>query len=72
MSNNLPGDPVKCAEIIVDVVKGEGTALGKQFPLVLPLGSDAHGGIKEVCEKTIGQLGEWEDVICSTDFPRVA
>ena len=39
---NQPGDPRKGAERMVDVVRGEGMAEGKtDFPLRLPLGSDA-------------------------------
>ncbi|PSR70643.1 hypothetical protein PHLCEN_2v13475 [Hermanssonia centrifuga] len=70
MNHRQPGDPEKCAEVIVDVVRGEGSASGKPFPLSLPLGSDAYGTIKEVCENMTEQLGQWKDVICSTDLPK--
>ncbi|THH02229.1 hypothetical protein EW026_g613 [Hermanssonia centrifuga] len=70
MNHRQPGDPEKFAGVIVDVVRGEGSAFGKPFPLSLPLGSDAYGTIKEVCENMTEQLGEWKDVICSTDFPK--
>ncbi|PSR88461.1 hypothetical protein PHLCEN_2v5141 [Hermanssonia centrifuga] len=62
------GDPEKYAEVIVDVVRGEGCALGKPFPSSLPLGSDAHGVIEGVCKNMIEQLGKWKDVSYSTDF----
>jgi hypothetical protein len=58
---NEPGNPKKCADRIVDVMKGEGMASGKPMPSQIPLGSDALVAIKETCEG-------WKDPIDSTDF----
>ncbi|PSR83148.1 hypothetical protein PHLCEN_2v5797 [Hermanssonia centrifuga] len=69
LNHNQAGDTNKGVEIIIDVVKGEGCAAGKPFPLILPLGSDVHGVIKEVCENTTEHIETWKDVICSTDVP---
>jgi len=65
-----PGDPRKLAEIIVDLVRGEGVVAGKEgkVPVVLPLGSDVEPVIRGTCEKVIGVLDEWKDIIVSTDF----
>ena len=68
MAGNQPGDPQKAAERIVDVVKGEGMAVGRKFPPRLPLGKDSLVGIRGKCEATLKLLDEWEEVITSTDF----
>ncbi|KAE8444949.1 hypothetical protein EG329_014076 [Mollisiaceae sp. DMI_Dod_QoI] len=62
-----PGDPVKLVEIILDVVRQEGIAEGKQIPFRLPLGSDCYDDIKIKCEETLKLLKEWESVVRSTD-----
>jgi hypothetical protein len=63
-----PGDPAKLGEIIVDLVRGEGCATGKEVPLRLPLGPDALETLKHKAEKTLELVGEWEDVIKSTNL----
>jgi hypothetical protein len=65
---NEPGNPKKCAERIVDVMKGEGMASGKPMPSQIPLGSDALVSIKETCESMLKTCEEWKDLIESTDF----
>ena len=66
---NQPGDPVKLVEIIIDLVRQEGIAEGKEVPLRMPLGVDVFDDMKAKCEKTLELLDEWRDVIKSTDFP---
>ena len=68
LNNNQQGDPHKLAQIIADVVQGEGIAAGQEVPLGLPIGSDSFAAIKETVERTQKVLTEWEDVIKSTDF----
>ncbi|KAE9373271.1 NAD(P)-binding protein [Stipitochalara longipes BDJ] len=63
-----PGDPGKLVQIVVDLVRGEGVAKGKELPLRLPLGSDCYGLIKAKSEEILRILKEWEGVIKSTDF----
>lgn len=65
-----PGDPAKAMEILVDVVRGEGVAEGKTWPLYLPLGRDAEESIQGKSEKITSILEEWRDVIRSTDFDK--
>lgn len=65
---NQPGDPVKAMEILVDVVRGEGVAEGKAWPLYLPLGRDSEEAIRGKSKKLTGILDEWQDVIRSTGF----
>ncbi|GLB33166.1 putative short-chain dehydrogenases reductases (SDR) family protein [Lyophyllum shimeji] len=63
-----PGDPRKGVEIMVDVVRGEGVAAGKEFPTVLALGSDCYNVVKTESERTLARLEEWKEVSKSTDF----
>ena len=62
------GDPAKAMEILVDVVRGEGVAQGRPWPLYLPLGRDAEAAIRDKCAKICEVLDEWKDVIRSTDL----
>lgn len=65
---NQPGDPVKLVETILDLVRQEGIAEGKDIPLRMPLGVDVFDDMKAKCEETLSLLDEWRDVIRSTDF----
>ncbi|TFK69342.1 NAD(P)-binding protein [Pluteus cervinus] len=64
-----PGDPQKGVNVILDVIRGEGVAVGKPFPSSLQLGSDCYRIVKEEQEKTLTSLELWKDVSISTDFP---
>lgn len=64
---NQRGDPVKLVEIIVDLVRREGIAAGREIPFRLPLGLDVYDDMKAKCEETLKLLEEWKDVIRSTD-----
>lgn len=63
-----PGDPLKGVEIMVDVVRGEGVAVGKSFPASLALGSDCYNVVKASAEGTLTRLDEWKEITKSTDF----
>ncbi|KZT18860.1 NAD(P)-binding protein [Neolentinus lepideus HHB14362 ss-1] len=63
-----PGDPKKAVEVMVDLVRGEGVADGKEIPLVVDLGSDCHQTVRDICQSTIERLDKWESVARSTDF----
>lgn len=65
---NQPGDPEKLAEIVLDLVRGEGVAQGKEVPFRLPLGVDCYTDVKEKCEATLAMLETWVDVAKSTDI----
>lgn len=67
---NQPGDPKKGVEIMIDIIKGEGIAAGRDFPTVVALGSDCYEGVKAACHDTLQNLEVWKDVIVSTDFPK--
>lgn len=70
INGKQPGDPQKAATTMIDVVKGEGIAAGREIPTVIVLGSDAHGVIKGACEEVLERLESWKDVTCATDLPK--
>ncbi len=63
-----PGNPNKGAEMIVDVVKGDGRAKGKEWPIRLPMGCDALELIRGKCYETLKVCDDWQDMITSTDY----
>ncbi|GBE88808.1 Uncharacterized oxidoreductase [Sparassis crispa] len=67
-----PGDPVKGAEILVDLVRGEGVAKGREVPPVIGLGQDYYLSVKQACKNTLEELEEWQAVSCSTDIEPAA
>ncbi|KAF2965390.1 hypothetical protein GQX73_g8187 [Xylaria multiplex] len=71
INNHQPGDVVKGAKVIVDVLTGSGVATGKEFPIRLILGRDCMDGIHDKIARTEKLIKEWEDVIVSTDHDDV-
>jgi len=65
------GDPRKAAERIVDVVRKEGLAAGKETPPRLPLGPDSLQQLRNKCLSTLKILEDWEELISSTNFDGV-
>ncbi|KAF9002465.1 hypothetical protein BDQ17DRAFT_1425790 [Cyathus striatus] len=63
---NMPqmqtGNPDKAMEIVVDVVRGEGVAEGRQWPGHLILGEDADYDVRLKCSKVLTVLDQWRDV----------
>ncbi|KAI0033099.1 hypothetical protein K488DRAFT_85254 [Vararia minispora EC-137] len=58
-----PGDPVKGMDALIDVVRGEGRAAGREgMPLWLPLGDDAIANMRERLEKLNKTIDDWEAV----------
>jgi NAD(P)-dependent dehydrogenase (short-subunit alcohol dehydrogenase family) len=62
------GDPVKAMEAVVDVVRGEGKAKGRPWPLYLVLGDDADEGIRQKATKLLKHVDQWSDVIRTVNF----
>jgi NAD(P)-dependent dehydrogenase (short-subunit alcohol dehydrogenase family) len=62
------GDTTKACSIIVDVLTMSGCSEGKEIPIRLVLGKDAHEVIREKCESTLKLLDEWEAVTTTTDY----
>lgn len=63
----MPGDLTKVGPTIVDVVKGEGVAAGKQWAIHVVIGSDSYAHIKQKCEQELELLESWKDVSFNTD-----
>jgi hypothetical protein len=53
---------------VLDLVRKEGIAEGKEVPLRMPLGIDVYDDVKAKCEETLKLLEEWKGVIRSTDY----
>ncbi|KAI9646347.1 hypothetical protein NHQ30_005791 [Ciborinia camelliae] len=68
VDGNQPGDPKKAVERIVDIVRREGLAAGKETPPRLPLGADGLQQLKDKCLATLKILEDWEELITSTDL----
>lgn len=62
------GDPAKAMNLLVDIVKGEGKAKGKEWPNLLVLGKDAYADVRMKCEQTMHALEAWEDVATDLEF----
>ena len=62
------GDPGKAAEVIVDIVRGEGVAKGRPWPEYLMLGNDAEVAVRGKCSKVLKVLDEWVDVTRNVNF----
>lgn len=63
-----PGNPLKGVKVIVDVVRAEGQAAGKEFPRQVVLGTDCYNEAKGQTDKIVARLEEWKGVSFSTDF----
>ncbi|KAJ7720465.1 hypothetical protein DFH07DRAFT_933087 [Mycena maculata] len=64
----LKGDPVKAMEAVVDVVRGEGKAAGRPWPLYLILGDLGVSGVTEKCDRILHLLEDWKDVSTGLDY----
>ena len=62
----LLGDPVKAMELLADVVRGEGRAKNKPWPLYLPLGKEAEDAIRNKTKLLEGVLDDWGEIIRDT------
>ncbi|KAJ7639917.1 hypothetical protein B0H17DRAFT_1010325 [Mycena rosella] len=68
MHRALRGDPAKAMEAVTDVVRGEGAAAGKQWPLYLILGDLGVKGVAEKCDRVLHLLEEWKEVSTGLDI----
>jgi hypothetical protein len=70
LNGNQLGDPRKGVEVMLDFVRGEGVAASKPVPVVIGLGSDTYGIIKDTLQAKLQQLEEYKEVMFSTDLPK--
>lgn len=62
------GDPAKAMELLVDVVRGEGHAHGREWPMWLFMGQDAYRDVRGKCDAVLRTLDAWEDVSTNLEF----
>ncbi|KAF9466010.1 hypothetical protein BDZ94DRAFT_282879 [Collybia nuda] len=62
------GDPKKAMEVVVDIVRGEGVAMGKPWPGLLVLGEDAEVDVRAKSAKTLKVLDEWKEITCNVNL----
>jgi len=71
MIGKATNDPKKAVEAICDVVRGEGVAKGKEWPLYLMLGKGCEEDVRSKCTKVLSVLDEWKDVTRAMEFDEV-
>ena len=54
--------------LLVDVVRGEGKARGKAWPLYLPMGKTADEAVRGKAERMLRVLDEWGEIIRDLDL----
>ena len=62
------GDPRRAMELLVDVVRGEGAAAGRPWPMWLFMGRDVYRDVRGKCDAVLHALDEWEDVATDLEF----
>ena len=62
------GDPAKAMEVLVDVVKAEGKAEGKELPSWLLLGKPTFTRASVQSERLTRLVSEWEGISRDLDF----
>lgn len=67
VNDKQPGDVVKGAKVVVDVLTRTGMAEGREVPIRLPLGTDGVQHISDKLKRTERLLKEWRDVAVTTD-----
>jgi len=68
LAGSEKGDPSKAMDLLVDVVRGEGKARGREWPLWLFMGRDAYRDVRNKCNKVLDSLDAWEDVATDLEF----
>lgn len=72
INHKQPGNPVRGASVIIDVLTQSGSAEGRPIPLRLPVGPDSIVTLGDKCRSTLSLLEEWKDVVSSTNHDDVA
>lgn len=63
-----PNDPERGMEVVVDVVRGEGAAAGKAFPLWLALGADAVRDIRSKATRIVESLDMYQELSVAAGY----
>jgi len=71
LDGKQPNDPERGMEVVVDVVRGEGRAAGRPFPLWLALGADAVKDIRAKANRIVDSLGVYQDLSVAVGYDQV-
>ena len=66
-SMKQPGHPAKFVSIVLDLVRKEGCAEGKEIPFRLPVGIDCVEEIEGKIRDVADVIEEWRPIITNTD-----
>lgn len=66
-NNKQPGDVLKAAPLIVDVLTKTGASRGRDIPIRLVLGTDCYKAVVDKCKSTLELLEQWKDITLATD-----
>jgi len=66
-SLHQPGDPEKGAKLIIEALTGTDRCVGKALPNRLLLGRDCVQIVREVTERHLREVKEWEELSSQTD-----
>lgn len=61
-----PGDPIKLANNLFDLVHKKGSFEGKEIPSIVTFGADSIDSIREYCQFNLLRIEETKDLILST------
>ena len=62
------GDPYAAVEMLLNIMRGEGVAKGRVFPIRIPLGTDSFDSLRASDKEVLQICDEWGDMVKSTDF----
>ena len=68
INGKQPNDPERGMEIVVDVVRGEGRAAGRPFPLWLALGADAVRDIRTKATRIVESIDAYQDLSVAVGY----
>ena len=68
VNGKQPGDPVKGAEMILDLAESTGAASGHEPTTYAAVGHDAYAYIDGELKKIRASLEEWKDISTSADI----
>lgn len=71
-NGHQPGDVVKGAKVVVEVLTQTERAEGRGIPIRLVLGTDSYDVVENKCKSTLKLLEEWKDLSRATDHDDVA
>lgn len=68
LDGKQPNDPDRGMDVVVDVVRGEGRAAGKPFPLWLALGADAVRDIRAKAVRIVESIDTYQDLSVAVGY----